>query len=89
MLQVIAEAGPYPMIIEPPDKGWVIHVDEDIDGACDEDGVWTAPEISTEHFVLDSDTTAFAYGRHFVGKVGTICIIIYQGSVLYAKQHSY
>ena len=57
------------MIIEPPDGGWVVQVDEDIDNACDKDGVWGAPDISTDHFVLDSDTTAFAYGRHFVGRV--------------------
>ena len=57
------------MIIEPPDKGWVVHVDEDIDNACSDDGTWSAPEISTDHFVLDSDTAAFAYGKHFVGRV--------------------
>ena len=57
------------MIIEPPDKGWVVHVDEDIDSACSEDGTWRAPEISTEHFVLDSDTAAFAYGKHFMRRV--------------------
>lgn len=57
------------MIIEPPDKGWMVHIDEDIDNACDEDGTWTAPEISTDHFVLDSDTAAFAYGKHFLGRV--------------------
>ena len=57
------------MIIEPPDKGWVVHVDEDIDNACEEDGIWSAPEISTDHYVLDSDTAAFAYGKHFLGRV--------------------
>ena len=57
------------MVIEPPDKGWVIQVDEDIDSACGEDGLWAAPEISTDHYSLDSDTAAFAYGRHFVAKV--------------------
>ena len=57
------------MIIEPPDKGWVVHTDEDIDNACNEDGVWSAPEISTDHYVLDSDTAAFAYGKHFLGRV--------------------
>jgi hypothetical protein len=66
--KVIADEGPYPMIIEPPGKGWVIQVDEDIDSACGEDGVWSASEISTDHFVLDSDTAAFAYGKHFVGR---------------------
>ena len=63
------------MIIEPPDKGWVIQVDEDIDSACGEDGVWSASEISTDHFVLDSDTAAFAYGKHFVGRVRTLSFI--------------
>ena len=60
------------MIIEPPDKGWTIQVDEDIDSACGEDGVWGAPDISTDHFVLDSDTAAFAYGKHFVGRVRSL-----------------
>jgi hypothetical protein len=66
--KVIAEAEPYPMIIEPPDKGWAVHIDEDIDNACNEDGVWSAPDISTDHYVLDSDTAAFAYGKHFLGR---------------------
>ena len=57
------------MIIEPPDKGWSVHVDEDIENACGEDGIWRAAEISTDHFMLDSDITAFAYGKHFVGRV--------------------
>ena len=66
---MIAKEGPYPMIIEPPDKGWVVHVDENIDNACGEDGMWTASEISTDHYILDSDTSSFAYGRHFIGRV--------------------
>ena len=57
------------MIIEPPDKGWNIQVDEDFESSLGEDGIWRAPEISTDHFSLDSDTAVFAYGRHFVGKV--------------------
>ena len=78
------------MIIEPPDKGWVVHVDEDIDNACDEDGLWTAHEISTDHFVLDSDTAAFAYGKHFLGRVNEIpSYIMYHISLPVNYQHPF
>lgn len=60
------------MIIEPPGKGWTVQVDEDIENACNQDGIWTASEFSTDHFVLDSDTAAFAYGKHFVGRVSEL-----------------
>ena len=66
------------MVIAPPDRGWVVQVDDDIENACGENGMWRAPDISTDHFVLDSDSAAFAYGRHFVGRVSIIrrvCIL--------------
>ena len=30
--------------------------------------MWHAPEIDTEHFRLEINTTALMYGRHFVGR---------------------
>ena len=71
---MIAEEGPYPMVIEPPDGGWVVQVDKDIESACGEDGIWGASELSTEHFAIDTDTSVFAYGRHFVGKVSSLVL---------------
>ena len=33
--------------------------------ACGEDGVWRAPEISTEHYTIQADKTAAVYGNYF------------------------
>lgn len=56
--------GPYPLLIQPPCGGyWIQNGDYEV--AHGEDGVWRAPEISTEHYTLQADKTAFVYGRYF------------------------
>ena len=63
-LQVIVGDGPYPLLITPPDGGyWCQGGDHDM--AKGEDGVWRAPEISTEHYTIQTDKTASVYGRYF------------------------
>ena len=72
IFQVISEhrEGPYPMLIEPPDGGfWLQHGEHD--SARGTDGVWTAPEIDTEHYTIQTDKTAFVYGRYFMWRVRT------------------
>ena len=41
--------------------------------SLNDDGLWQAPEISTEHFRVETDNIALLYGRHFVGKVSVHC----------------
>ena len=78
-VQVIAQEGPYPLLIEPPDGGFWIQNGE-YESARGEDGIWRAPEISTEHYNLDSNKNAFVYGRHLIGEVGMsgcICVCMF------------
>lgn len=64
VLQAISGNGPYPLLISSPDGGyWVQTGDHDV--AKGEDGVWRAPEISTEHYIIQTDKTASVYGRYF------------------------
>lgn len=70
-LQVISDDGPYPLLIESPDGGyWLQNGDHEV--MCGEDGVWRAPEISTEHYTIQSDKTAFVYGRYFKKQVSVV-----------------
>lgn len=99
--KVISEhrEGPYPMLIEPPDGGfWLQHGEHD--SARGTDGVWTAPEIDTEHYTIQTDKTAFVYGRYFMwrdhrnyiardSKVGPVLLSVkteedYQGTMMRA-----
>ncbi len=63
--------GPYPLLIESPDRGYWVQNGE-YESAKGEDDMWTAPEISTEHYTVQCDLTALAYGGHFRGQVGVI-----------------
>ena len=66
--QMIAAEGPYPLVMEPPDGGfWTEKAS--YEGAVGEDGVWRAPEISTEHYAIQVDKTSFVYGRNFAKQV--------------------
>ena len=56
------------MIIEPSGGGYWIENGE-CESALGEDGIWRAPEISTEHYTIQTDTIANIYGRYFVGQV--------------------
>ena len=62
-----ANEAPFPLLIIPPDGGYWVQNGE-YESSRSEDGTWQAPEIDTEHFRLDTDTTAMMYGRHFVGR---------------------
>lgn len=53
--------------MKPPDGGYWIQNGE-YETSRGEDGMWHAPEIDTEHFRLETNTTALMYGRHFVGR---------------------
>lgn len=65
---MIEEEGPYPPLIQPPDGGyWIQNGDYEV--AKGEDGVWRAPEISTEHYTLQVDKTAAVYGNYFKKQV--------------------
>ncbi|XP_064384734.1 rap1 GTPase-activating protein 1-like isoform X3 [Halichondria panicea] len=59
--------GPYPLLIESPDGGYWVQNGE-YESAKGEDDMWTAPEISTEHYTVQCDLTALAYGGHFCGQ---------------------
>ncbi len=63
--------GPYPLLIESPDGDYWIQNGE-YESARGEDNLWTAPEISTEHYTVQCDLTALAYGGHFCGQVSHI-----------------
>jgi len=96
---VLVNEGPYPLLIEPPDGGFWIQNGE-YDEALGEDGVWRAPEISTEHYSIQVDKTALVYGRNFVrqehqnyigrdSKVGPVLLSMmfdedYQGTIVRA-----
>ena len=56
------------MIIQPPCGGYWVQNGE-FESSQDKDGIWHAPEISTDHFRVDVDNTALMYGRHFANKV--------------------
>lgn len=72
---MLVNEGPYPLLIEPPDGGFWIQNGE-YDEALGEDGVWRAPEISTEHYSIQVDKTALVYGRNFVRQVCTILLVV-------------
>lgn len=61
---MISSEGPYPLLIQPPSSEFWIQNGE-CESARGEDGVWRAPEISTEHYTIQADKTSFVYGRHF------------------------
>lgn len=63
-IQILGDTGPYPLLVEPPDSDYWVE-NGDYESAKGEDGVWRAPEISTEHYTLQADKTAFVYGRYF------------------------
>ena len=65
---MLLDKGPYPLVIEPPDGGYWIQ-NGVYESAQGEDGVWRAPEISTDHYRVDVDKIALIYDRHFMGKV--------------------
>ena len=71
---MIESEGPYPLLIEAPDGGYWIQNGE-YESAKGEDEVWRAPEISTEHYTIQCDLTALAYGGHFHGQVTNIPIL--------------
>ena len=77
---MIVEEGPYPLLIEPPDGGFWIQNGE-YEQARGEDGVWHAPEISTEHYRVEADKTAFVYGSYFMEKV--CALHVYVAHLLY------
>lgn len=72
---MLVNEGPYPLLIEPPDGGFWIQNGE-YDEALGEDGVWRAPEISTEHYSIQVDKTALVYGRNFVRQVRTSLLVV-------------
>lgn len=74
--QLLSNEGPYPLLVEPPDPGYWIQ-NGNYESAKGEDGVWRAPEISTEHFRINTDKTAFVYGKHFVGRVSAVLRYVY------------
>ena len=65
--------GPYPLLIESPEGGYWVQNGE-YESAKGADGTWSAPEISTEHYTVQCDLTALAYGGHFVGQVSQVVI---------------
>lgn len=76
MIQLIAKEGPYPMLMAPPDGGYWIKNGEH-ESARDDNGIWRAPEIDTEHFTIEMDTVANVYRKYFKGQVscGSICTL--------------
>lgn len=67
-LQVVLGEPPYPMVVRPLDGGYWVQNGE-FDNSQGEDGIWRAPEISTDHFRVEVDNTSLMYGRHFANKV--------------------
>ena len=66
--QTLANGGPYPLLIEGSEGGFWTQNGEYM-SAYGEDGVWRAPEISTEHYTIQTDKTVFVYGRYFMKQV--------------------
>ena len=65
------------MLMTPPDGGYWLQNGEH-ESARDEDGIWRAPEIDTEHFTIEMDTVANVYRKYFKGQVSrySICKLL-------------